>query len=89
MKRGGIRKNNRGDSLILVIGCIALLSVLGIVILAKSVDNQTMKVTERSAQNSFFEADSTSAELAAVLEAVALEAVEDAFADMLVEYTKS
>lgn len=88
-KRGGIRKNNRGDSLILVIGCIALLSVLGIVILAKSVDNQTMKVTERNAQNSFFEADSTSAELAAVLEAVALEAVEDAFSDMLVEYSTS
>lgn len=85
-KRSGIRKNNRGDSLILVIGCIALLSVLGIVILAKSVDNQTMKVTERNAQKSFFEADSTSAELAGALEAVSLQAVEDAFADMMVEY---
>lgn len=89
MKRGGIRKNNRGDTLILVIGCIALLSVLGIVILAKTVDNQTMKVVERSAQESFFAADSTSAELATVLEAVTLEAIEDAFSDMLVEYTNS
>lgn len=89
MKRGGIRKDNRGDSLILVIGCIALLSVLGIVILAKSVDNQTMKMAERSAQESFFAADSTSAEVATVLEAVALEAIEDAFSDMLVEYTNS
>lgn len=86
MKKSGIRKNNRGDSLILVIGCIALLSVLGIVILAKSVDNQTMKISERQAQQSFFEADSTSAELAGALEAIALEAVEDAFSDMMVEY---
>lgn len=89
MKRGGIQKNNRGDSLILVIGCIALLSVLGIVILAKSVDNQTMKLAERNAQESFFAADSTSAEVATVLEAVALEAIEDAFSDMLVEYSNS
>ena len=89
MKRVGIRKNNRGDSLILVIGCIALLSVLGIIILAKSVDNQTMKISERNAQESFFKADSTSAELATVLETVALDAIEDAFSDMLVEYSES
>ena len=86
MKRSGIRKNNRGDSLILVIGCIALLSVLGIVILAKSVDNQAMKVAERQAQQAFFEADSTSAELAGALESIALKAVEDAYSDMIVEY---
>ena len=89
MKRVGIQKNNRGDSLILVIGCIALLSILGIVILAKSVDNQTMKVTEKKAQESFFAADSTSAELAAVLESISLKAIEDAFSDMLVEYSYS
>lgn len=86
MKRSGIRKNNRGDSLILVIGCIALLSVLGIVILAKSADNQAMKITERQAQESFFAADSTTSELAGALEAISLEAVEDAFSYMMVQY---
>ena len=54
MNRGGIRKNNRGDSLILVIGCIALLSILGIVVLAKTMDNQNMKMAEEKAQKSFF-----------------------------------
>ncbi len=87
MKRSRIRKDNRGDSLILVIGCIALLSVLGVVILAKTMDNQTMKMAEEKAQESFFEADSASAELATVLEKVAQDAVEKAFKDMLVEYS--
>ncbi len=89
MKRGGIRKDNRGDTLILVIGCIALLSILGIVILTKTLDNQHMKLTEEQAQASFFEADSGASEVVTALEAAAQEAIERAFYDMMIEYSLS
>lgn len=87
MKRSGIRKNNRGDTLILVIGCIAMLSLLGVVILAKAMDNRNMKVTEEQAQYTFFKADSSSAEMTTILEAMAHDAVEAAFSDMMLEYS--
>lgn len=89
MKRGGIRKDNRGDTLILVIGCIALLSILGIVILTKTLDNQHMKLTEEQAQQTFFEANSSASEMVTALEAAAQEAIERAFYDMMVEYSLS
>jgi len=82
-----VRKNNRGDSLILVIGCIALLSIIGIVLLAKSMDNQNMKAAEAQAQTSFLGAESGSAELVTVIETVAQEVVGEAFGDMLIEYS--
>lgn len=89
MKGNRIRKNNRGDSLILVIGCIALLSIIGIVLLAKSLDNRNMKLAEEQAQASFLGAESGSAEMIAIMDAVSHEVVEDAFSDMLVEYSLS
>ena len=87
MKRSGIRKNNRGDSLILVIGCIALLSIIGVILLAKSMDNRNMKVAEGQAQASFSGAETGSAEVVTVIENVAMGVIEDAFADMLLEYS--
>lgn len=87
MKRSGIRKNNRGDSLILVIGCIALLSIIGVILLAKTMDNRSMKVAEEQGQASFFGAESGSAEMVTAIETVALKVVEDAFADMLIEFS--
>ncbi len=89
MKKNRIRKNNRGDSLILVIGCIALLSIVGIILLAKSLDNKNMKRAEAQAQTSFLGAESGSAELVTVIETVAQEVVGDAFGDMLIEYSLS
>lgn len=87
MKRSGIRKNNRGDSLILVIGCIALLSIVGVILLAKTMDNRSMKVAEEQAQASFAGAETGSAEIVTVIENVAMGVIEDAFADMLLEYS--
>lgn len=87
MKEKRVRKNNRGDSLILVIGCIALLSIVGIVLLAKSMDNQNMKAAEVQAQTSFLGAESGSAELVTVIETVAQEVVGESFGDMLIEYS--
>lgn len=87
MKRSGIRKNNRGDSLILVIGCIALLSIVGVILLAKTIDNRNMKEAEAQAQESFAGAETGSTEMVSVIETVALDVIEDAFEDMLLEYS--
>ncbi len=87
MKRNRIRKNNRGDSLVLVIGCIALLSIIGVILLAKTMDNRKMKLAEEQAQASFAGAESGSAEMVTVIENAAHDVIEDAFADMLVEYS--
>lgn len=89
MKKIGIRKNNKGDSLILVIGCTALLSLLGIVILTKTLDNRMMKQEEARAQESFFLTDNTASEMVTVLEAAAQDAVESAFFDMMIEYSQA
>lgn len=89
MKGNRIRKNNKGDSLILVIGCIALLSIVGIVLLAKSIDNRSMKAAEEQAQASFLGAESSSSELVTVIEAVAQQVVGESFGDMLIEYSLS
>lgn len=88
MKKSRIRGNNRGDSLILVIGCTTLLSLLGIVVLSKTMDSRMMKLAEEKAQESFFEADSASSQMVTVLEALAQEAVELAFNDMMLEYSQ-
>ena len=89
MKRSGLLKNNRGDSLVLVIGCIALLSIIGVILLAKSMDNRNMKVAEEQGQASFFGAEGGSAEMVTVIETVAYDVIENAFADMLVEFSLS
>lgn len=87
MKRSGIRKNNRGDSLILVIGCIALLSIIGVVLLAKTMDNRKMKLSEEQAHASFVGAETGTAEMVTVIEAATLTAIETAFGDMMLEYS--
>jgi len=87
MKRSRIRKNNRGDSLILVIGCIALLSIVGVILLAKTMDNRNMKLAEEQAQASFAGAESGSAEMVTAIETAALTTIENAFGDMLLEYS--
>jgi len=87
MKRYGIRKNNRGDSLVLVIGCIALLSIIGVVLLAKTMDNRNMKLAEEQAQASFSGAESSSAEMVTVIETATLNVIETAFGDMMLEYS--
>jgi len=87
MKKSRIRGNNRGDSLILVIGCTTLLSLLGIVVLSKTMDSRMMKLAEEKAQESFFQADSVSSQMVTVLEALAQESVELAFNDMMLEYS--
>jgi len=87
MKNCGIRKNNRGDSLILVIGCIALLSIVGMVLLVKTLDNRSMKLAEEQAQASFAGAESGSAEMVTAIETAAFDVIQVAFGDMMLEYS--
>ena len=88
MEGKSILKNNKGASLILVIGCVALLSVVGSMLLLVTMNNREMKELERKAQQTFYEADSSSDELAGQLAIEAEDALKLAFADMMVEYSQ-
>ncbi|MGN1083672.1 MAG: hypothetical protein ACI4QX_01595, partial [Lachnospiraceae bacterium] len=81
------RNNNRGASLILVIGCIALLSVIGSMLLVVTAKNREMKELERQAQQTFYEAESGSDEMVSQLEIEAETALKRAFSDMMLQYS--
>lgn len=87
MKRKSILKNNKGGGLILVIGCVALLSMIGAMLLVVTTNNRKMKDLERQMQQSFYGAESGSDELVSQLEIEAEEALKKAFADLMVQYS--
>ncbi|MBQ9766479.1 MAG: hypothetical protein IJW37_00030 [Lachnospiraceae bacterium] len=79
-------KNNKGASLILVIGCVALLSVVGSMLLMVTMNNREMKELEQEIQNTFYQAESGSDQLMSALERKAEDVLGKAFADMMVNY---
>ncbi len=89
MKKIRMKKNNKGASLILVIGCIALLSVVGSMLILKTASNHEMKKMEEKAQQAFYAAESGSEEMVTALEAIAEATIEEAFSDMLLQYSFS
>lgn len=82
-----IWRNNRGASLILVIGCVALLSVVGSMLLLVTSNNREMKALEQKIQDTFYQAESRSDEMLSALETEAEAVLQDAFSDMLIQYT--
>lgn len=87
MSRYSIRKNNKGAALILVIGCVALLSVIGALLLAKTANNRAMKDREEKAQQAFYEAEDGSQMMVSALENCAQDALKSAYVDMLLQYS--
>ena len=87
MKRKSILKNNKGGGLILVIGCVALLSLIGAMLLVVTTNNRKMKDLEYQMQKSFYGAESGSDELVSQLEIEAEDALKRAFADLMVQYS--
>lgn len=84
-----IRKNNTGASLIFIIACIAVVTVVGLAVLVVTTQNREMKMLEGKAQETFYEADGISDELVIALESLAQEAAAEAYADLLLQYTVS
>lgn len=82
----GLRKNNKGAALLLVICSLSILSVIGSLLLVKTRNNRKMKLEEKQAQKTFSEAEESSMELASALESVAQDAVKSSFADLMLEY---
>lgn len=82
----GLRKNNKGAALLLVICSLSILSVIGSLLLVKTRNNRKMKMEEKQAQKTFSEAEESSMELASALESVAQDAVKSSFADLMLEY---
>lgn len=87
MERKSILKSNKGGGLIIVIGCVALLSMVGAMLLVVTTNNRKMKDLERQAQASFYAAESGSDAFVSLLEVEAEDALKRAFADMMVQYT--
>lgn len=89
MKKGKrFWENNKGMSLILVIGCVALLSVVGSMLLLVTTNNREMKELEKRMQDTFYQAESGSDEMVSALEAISEEILREAFADMLIQYSE-
>ena len=87
MERKSILKNNKGGGLILVIGCVALLSMIGAMLLVVTTNNRKLKDLELQMQQSFYGAESGSDELVSQLEIEAEDAIKRAFADLMVQYS--
>ena len=87
MSRFSIRNNNKGASLILVIGCVALLTVIGGLILVKTANNREMKEREKKAQEAFYEAESGTQIMVSALETCAQNALKSAYVNMLLQYS--
>lgn len=88
MSINALGKNNRGASLILVIGCVALLSVVGSMLLLITANNREMKKLEQRLQESFYQAESGSDDMASALEAMSEQVLQEAFSDMLIQYSE-
>ncbi len=89
MKRKSILRNNKGGGLILVIGCVALLSLVGAMLLVVTTNNRKMKDLERQMQESYYGTESRSDAMVAQLEVEAEDALKRAFADLMVQYSES
>ncbi len=87
MSREKFRNNNKGAALILVIGCVALLSVIGALLLAKTANNRDMKAQEKKAQQAFYEAEGGTQIMVSALETCAQNALKSAYVDMLLQYS--
>lgn len=87
MKAKSILKNNKGGGLILVVGCVALLSLIGAMLLVVTNNNRKMKDLELQMQQSFYGAESGADEMVSQLEIEAEDAVKRAFEDLMVQYS--
>lgn len=88
MDRKSFWRDNKGASLILVIGCVALLSVIGSMLLLVTANNREMKKLEKQVQDTFYQAESGSDEMVSALEAIAEGILGEAFSDMLIQYSE-
>lgn len=87
MSRYSIRNNNKGAALILVIGTVALLSVIGALLLVKTANNREMKEREKKAQEAFYQAEGGTQVMVTTLETCAQNALKSAYVDMLLQYS--
>lgn len=73
--------------MIFIIACIAIVTVIGLTLLVVTSSNREMKRLEKKAQETFYEAEEISDELVIVLEALAQDAVTEAYTDFMLQYT--
>lgn len=81
-----IRGNNRGSSTIIVILCIAFISILSTLLLTLTVNNIQMKAISRKAKTNFYVAEIAFDEIKAGLEEVTAKELEKAYNEVMENY---
>lgn len=80
-------KKDKGSTLLMVIICVAFVSILGSVLVSVSVMNIQMKRVDQYAKNNFYIVETAFDEIKTGLEEVAADKLEFAFSEMMKVYT--
>jgi type II secretory pathway pseudopilin PulG len=83
----GLKKNNRGSTLVLVLVVMALVGILASVALWISLNNFQMKITNQNVTDSFYSAEAILDQISAGLQNEVSEAYTDAYSKLLAKYT--
>jgi len=85
-KKYNLSRNNSGSTIIIVILCIAFVSILCSLLLSITVNNLEMKVISQKSKSNFYNAESALDEIKTGLEKVTADAFEDAYKDVMKQY---
>lgn len=85
-KKRNIWSNNNGSTIIIVIVCIAFISIISTLLLTLTVNNFQMKAINRKAKSNFYTAESAFDEIKAGLEEVAADELENAYKEVMKQY---
>ncbi len=78
-KRSGLKKNNRGSSILLVIIAIAFVGTLATILVYSTYYNYLMKHTDRSAKGNFYTAETALNEINAGLQQIVSNAMKESY----------
>lgn len=87
MKKWSLRNRNQGASLLAVLIVLIFVSVIALILTRVTITNIEMKEVERGDRKNFYSAEAIMDELTVGLNEVASKAMEQAYADVLVNYS--
>lgn len=86
MKKLKLKKDNKGFSLVLVMGVIAIVTILVTVILAIGLSNYLMRMTNRASKENFYDAEQVLDEICLGLQQDVSDAMSEAYVDTYSNY---
>lgn len=86
IEKNGLSKDNQGSTLLMVILCVAFISILGSIVVSATVSNLKMKKANQKAKTNFYETEMALDEIKTGLEEVTAQAASDAYKKVLENY---